>query len=172
MDFKSSLTIRILKYASVATVIAGAYSAQPYRPIVFLGNSMTPTYSDKEVAVASTQIDELFRGDVVVINGAGGPFVKRIAFLPGDEIDFHYFGGEWMMGNSEVFKRLNRPDRYPHRVYRVPPGHVFVLGDNWTVSVDSRQLGAIPISSIRAKLTEPKPPSPASSGSYRSPATM
>lgn len=162
MDLKSLFAKRIFKFASVATVIAGAYFAQPYRPIVFLGNSMTPTYSDRELAVASVEIGELFRGDVVVVDGPNGQYVKRIAFLPGDEIDYYYFGGEWMMGNAELFNRLNRPDRFPHKVVRVPIGHVFVLGDNWTVSVDSRQLGAVPISSIRAKLTEPKPPAPAS----------
>lgn len=36
--------------------------------------------------------------------------------------------------------------------YRVPPEHYFVIGDNWTNSLDSRYYGAVPVSNILGKV--------------------
>ena len=45
-------------------------------------------------------------------------------------------------------------DRHHHGPVTVPDGHLFVLGDNWEMSADSRMYGAIPRDSLRGILIE------------------
>jgi signal peptidase I len=95
-------------------------------------------------------------GDVVVIaNPVGGsiPFIKRVIALPGQTVDVRD-GAVWVDG-----KRLAEP--YTHGLpserlsfplpVTIPPGHVWVMGDNRTNSGDSRVFGPVPTSSILAK---------------------
>jgi len=158
MDWKSILGNRIFKLASAGVLTVCTLVAQPYRPVVFVGTSMQPTYENREVAIASTDIGELRRGDVVVVDAGNGPIIKRIAYLPGDQIKYIYFGGEWMMGNDRALRMLKHPEKFAEKTETVPEGHVYVLGDNWLVSVDSRQFGVVPIDQITAKLPHARPP--------------
>lgn len=158
MDFKSLLGHRIFKLASVGTFAVSAFMVQPYRPMVFVGHSMEPTYHSRELALMTTDVHHLSKGDVVVIEAKDGTIVKRVAYLPGDWIEYRYFAGEWMYFNdNKICNKIKHPDRFPKRMMRVPNGYVFVLGDNPAVSIDSRQLGVLPMSAIQAKLVEPKP---------------
>jgi signal peptidase I len=120
---------------------------------------MQPTYADHEFAIASKDVDVLRRGDVVVVDGPNGPIIKRIAYLPGDKIKYVFFGGEWMIGSDRALRTLKHPEKFPARTVTVPLNHVYVLGDNWLVSIDSRQFGVVPIANITAKLPNAKPKS-------------
>jgi signal peptidase I len=95
-------------------------------------------------------------GDVVVIaNPVGGsvPFIKRVIALPGQTVDVKG-GAVWVDG-----KRLTEP--YTHGLpserlsfplpATIPPGHVWVMGDNRTNSGDGRVFGPVPTSSILAR---------------------
>lgn len=159
MDWKALFGSRIFKLLFAGAVTVGTLVAQPYRPVVFVGTSMQPTYGDHEVAIASTKVDELRRGDVVVVEGPYGSMVKRIAYLPGDKIKYVWFGGEWMMSNERALRMLRHPEKFPTKVVTVPFGTVYVLGDNSLVSIDSRQFGVISIDKITAKIPNPKPKS-------------
>ena len=161
MDWKALFGNRIFKILFAGVVTAGTLAAQPYRPVVVVGNSMQPTYQDHEFTIASTALGALRRGDVVVVQGPQGPMVKRIAYLPGDSITYLYFGREWMLASDGGFRKLKDPDKFPKKTVVVPEGYVFVLGDNPDVSIDSRQLGVLPISQITAKIPNPRPQSSA-----------
>jgi signal peptidase I len=52
-----------------------------------------------------------------------------------------------------VAKRTGDGACAPQRQYVVPPGHVFMLGDNRDNSNDSRTWGAVPVEDIRGKVT-------------------
>lgn len=157
MDWKALFGSRTSKLLLTGALTVGTLVAQPYRPVVFVGTSMQPTYGDREVAIASTDVAVLRRGDVVVVDGPQGPIIKRIAYLPGDKIKYVFFGGEWMMGSEKALRMLKHPEKFPTKIETVPLGHVYVLGDNWLVSIDSRQFGVVPISNITAKLPNAKP---------------
>ena len=82
----------------------------------------------------------------------GGPFiVKRLVGLPGDSVEIR---GGVIRVNGKVFPpppggRVAAKDFGP---FRVPQGHLFFLGDNGPVSLDSRQLGAIPLKDLYGRV--------------------
>lgn len=112
------------------------------------------------------------RGDVVVFRLPANPsinYIKRVVGLPGDRIVYanHQLtinGRQMPQTAHEDLKlqdsglvrnellderhhaiRISRPnDRSTERVYEVPDGHYFMMGDNRDNSQDSRYIGAIP----------------------------
>lgn len=144
----------------VGTVAAVAWS-QPYRPMIFIGDSMSPTYQSGSIAMTVPVDGNLKVGDIVLIERPTGTIVKRIANLPGDQIVQMVAGGEWIDASS-----MNRSiilDSDIGRLYTIPAGHVYVLGDNAQSSTDSRAFGPVPITSIVRKLVNPQPRAPIAS---------
>jgi signal peptidase I len=106
-------------------------------------------------------------GDIVVFSeppldrcpGPQGDLVKRVIALPGQTI---YSSGNSIYVNGRLLAEpFLAPDDplgtpVPHassqHPYRVPPGEFYVLGDNRTVSCDSRYWGPIKGSSIVGKV--------------------
>ncbi len=100
-----------------------------------------------------TRTKEIARGDLMVFHlpTEAAPFVKRAIALAGDTIE---------MDDKQVRingKDLNEPyvqfedDKTSLRhfgPYRVPAGHIFVLGDNRDNSNDSRYHGAVPMPQV------------------------
>ena len=138
----------------------GATSAllfQPYRPLVFVGESMTPTYQSGEyVTTVPATPSNIERGDVVVIEMSDGPIVKRVAYLPGDKIPQMNIKGNWI----DLIEVTSPPSRdFDGKSYRkrvIPEGEVYVLGDNRTISLDSREFGPVSMSQISRKVIEPR----------------
>ncbi len=94
------------------------------------------------------------RGDIVIINGPEYPerLIKRVIGLPGETIDFAdghvringvVLEEDYTQGFSSA-RSLAMPLVIPDDAY-------FLMGDNREHSVDSRDLGAIPMSSIEGK---------------------
>ncbi|EFJ51243.1 hypothetical protein VOLCADRAFT_87856 [Volvox carteri f. nagariensis] len=77
-------------------------------------------------------------GDIVICARPVDPaesIIKRVVALEGDEVVLY-------------------PDRESSEVRRVkvPPGHVWIQGDNLTQSLDSRQYGAVPRAMVRGRV--------------------
>jgi signal peptidase I len=79
-------------------------------------------------------------------------FVKRVIGVPGDVIDIHdgqvYVNGvkesgDYVLGTTPPFS-----GEYP---LTVPPGKLFVMGDNREISKDSRSFGCIDVHSVEGK---------------------
>ena len=107
------------------------------------------------------------RGDIVVFQtppaarqrcGAGGTFVKRLIGLPGETVEMRlrrgyayvYINGK-LLDESDYLK-LNRRDTGPEKVYKVPQGQYFMMGDNRAQSCDSRIWGSVPRDNIIGKV--------------------
>lgn len=99
--------------------------------------------------------DSFQRGEVVVFNSpsdASTSFVKRVIGLPGDTVEIR--GGQVFVNSV----RLNEPyieddEGYNDNMapFEVPASAFFVLGDNRSVSSDSRNWGAVPQENIIGK---------------------
>lgn len=115
-----------------ATSLGVWWLRRSYRVVSIVGPSMLPAYADGDRVLARRRGGRRLRvGDVVVFgadSGLGRTLkIKRVAALPGDAVP-----DEMASAGSA----------------RVPPGRFVVLGDNRADSLDSRQLGPQPLSSV------------------------
>jgi signal peptidase I len=144
--------------AGLACAALGAIYAQPYRMMMVVGSSMAPTYQPGSLQLTEpVSPNKLAKGMVVLIDMKGGTIVKRIAFMPGDKIMQMKTGATWfdMIYVHPTTKESLRKSTW--RNYVVPPGYVYVLGDNQPVSQDSKTFGCVPMSEIKRKLVEQHP---------------
>jgi signal peptidase I len=93
------------------------------------------------------------RKDVIVFNppvvNVDEPYIKRIIGLPGDVV--RITNGQVYVNDLPLQETyIAAPPSYAGS-WKVPPGHVFVLGDNRNNSYDSHFWGVVPIDSILGK---------------------
>jgi signal peptidase I len=157
MGYRMLLANRIVRILLESAFALTVLSLQPYRPLVFTGNSMAPTYANRELVLASTDVGQVSRGDIVVITKDKKSIVKRVAYVEGDAIHYYYISGEWQCGLETTFDLKVLNEKFPHRQVRIPPGFVFVLGDNYVESQDSRVFGLVDVADISAKVPNARP---------------
>lgn len=120
------------------------------------GNSMLPTYTNRQPVIYSRLNKNFNRGDVVSIRVPSGDYyIKRIIAVEGDTIsikdggvfingtliDEPYIQGKTFLSQGHV--------EYP---YTLEDNQVFVMGDNREASIDSRSFGAINTRQIKGKI--------------------
>ena len=112
------------------------------------GGSMEPTIRDGEFVLVTNLewlVGDVQMGDIVLCraeNYEAGPLIKRICGVEGySTIPF------------EVPPKLRKDARGPRSkaIYTVPPGQYFVLGDNTSRSIDSRDFGFLSRKEILGK---------------------
>lgn len=126
-------------------------------PMKVKGRSMENTLYDNNyilVSKAITLITEYKKGDLIILcyeeNGKVNRIVKRIIGLEGDHIQIIdnkvIRNGQILEENYVKGTTIGNIDLY------VPKGNVFFLGDNRSLSKDSRILGCFNKSKIKGKV--------------------
>ncbi len=113
-----------------------------FRNASVIGDSMVPTLQDGDRLVLLDRVSDYRYGDIVVIDRyVDKPLIKRIIAVEGDRLDI-CDGRVYVNGNM-----LTEPYIQGETVLRdfegpttVPEGKVFVMGDNRSVSLDSRSV--------------------------------
>lgn len=145
--------VRDVAVLGVLALVLLAVRAFVVVPVAVQGESMAPTVTAGEVALVShlTDVDHgLRRGDLVVFDDPQGTVsLKRVVGLPGDrvalvdavlEVDGRAVD-EPYVDHSRITGTYFGP-------VMVPAGHVLVLGDNRSQSIDSRDYGAVAVDRI------------------------
>jgi signal peptidase I len=101
------------------------------------------------------------RGDVVMFSfplGTAGRAIKRVVAIGGDTVTV---GAAAISVNGHAIPVAGEPSKSAarRRVEHIPNGYVFLLGDNTTVSLDSRSFGPVPGTDVvgRVLFTAPIP---------------
>ncbi len=165
---------RMIGIALAISVLVNAFLLQPYE---VKGDSMQPSYQDKDYTMVWKATDQYHYNEVVIVDrritqqrGWSSGFVehpivqrvfgltqdnliiKRVIGLPGDVLEFRsnvmYRNGNAL--EEEYIKEAMRGN--PDRTVLVPEDHLFVLGDNRNHSSDSRAIGSIPLSHVLGKV--------------------
>ncbi len=113
-----------------------------FQRVVVSGVSMYPTFKPNQrilVCKALWLVGPITKDDIVVIKSteASEYLVKRVHFVEGQEVDRSLQPEKW---------------NFMEGAFIVPPGHVYVLGDNLSNSEDSRAFGPVPMSEILGKV--------------------
>ncbi len=153
--------VRISLYSTVLTicftVLIFLFCFLFFRPTVVYGSSMYPTLSSNDILLLNGVNHELTYGDIAVIRRQNASLlIKRVIGLAGDTIYINeqdgcvYRNGERL---DEPYITSPTPTQQLVGEVTVPPGHIFVLGDNRTNSHDSRyhDIGMVSVDSVIGK---------------------
>ena len=137
--FRNMVTSTFLTMVVVAAV--AVLVAVLFLPVLRIyGKSMRGTLDNGDIVV-SVKSSNMKTGDVIAFYYNNNILVKRVIAGPGDWVDIDKDGNVFV--NNE---RLNEPylddkaygETNIELPYQVPDGRIFVMGDNRSVSIDSR----------------------------------
>ena len=119
-----------------------------------VGPSMQNSLNDGDITVISNFHYNLFdikRGDVVSVRHSNALLIKRVVGLPGDQLRFE---DGMLYVNDEVYENENfiiDPD-FNETYDEIEKGYIFILGDNQTDSLDSRDIGPVLKENVDGKI--------------------
>lgn len=159
----NSEIISWIKTMVLTIVITAACKYFLFAAVIVHGESMAPTFESEDKVIVSKMTD-VERFDQIVFHApdSSDNYIKRVIGMPGDKIkmknDVLYINGEAV---DELYLNKNK-QKLPKGQQltddftlaeltgheEVPDGYLFVLGDNRTVSKDSRVFGLIRENSV------------------------
>ena len=149
-------------YILACLALSGA--AFTVRPTVVVGHSMEPTLKDRRVILVDRTrylLHRPQRGEVVVFRHGGSSYVKRVYRTAGENIySLGAHGDDFLPireGRMPEMKQryAGRSASLGVREIKVPADHLWVLGDNYQDSEDSRQMGPIPMEDVIGRAMVP-----------------
>lgn len=119
-----------------------------FRVITVNGPSMMPNLQDGYKVLVSCTDRNFSRGDIVVVDSRGTKLdkiiVKRVIATEGQTVDIDFQAGVVSVDGTALDESayiengITKDQSDVTFPQKIPAGHVFVLGDNRTVSEDSR----------------------------------
>ena len=135
--------LSLLLIAAVLVVFANF----TFKIIIVSGDSMSPSLHDGQIVIAFKLSHHIEVGDVVVFEQEGSLSVKRVLASSGDSVKL--IAGKLYVNDIEI-----RPIIYEGKnvEYHIGYNELFVVGDNYPVSYDSRDYGPIQTSIVLGRI--------------------
>jgi signal peptidase I len=112
-------------------------------PVIVSGLSMNPTLKDGNILILNKTDKNYSYGDIVVIKYKNEELIKRVIGVPGDTVSYKdgllYINGTQKDDNYASI--TSDFDLSKLGYDKIPDNYYLVLGDNRTLSLDSRYLG-------------------------------
>lgn len=136
-------TLKVVALAVVAAVLLFSFVISVSRVD---GNSMEPTLHNGQPVVCLRLAKNYERGDIASVRMPNGEFlVKRVVAVAGDTVEIR--DGEVLINGEVLNDGFGPTERANSGTVEYPltlkEGQIFVLGDNRSVSTDSRTFGPI-----------------------------
>lgn len=130
-----------------------------FTPVRVEGDSMLPALQDGDRVLATRGYTTPVRGDVVRVEDIGrsgkvdARVIKRVVAVAGDTVEIDS-GRALVNGESidDAEERILSEGDVSLAEVVVPDRHVYVLGDNRPVSLDSRFFGPVPLEAVTGKV--------------------
>ncbi len=136
---------RTLVALVAAAAVAAAVAGRRVRRYAVAEESMRPALEPGDFLL-SVAAERPGPGDTVIFphpERAGFELVKRVVAVAGQRVSIG--GGQVHVNGAPLAERWADGPTFPDGEWEVPPGHVFVLGDQRARSADdSRHLGPVP----------------------------
>lgn len=156
MDNKQRKAIRLNRFlgAFCAILVVVGLRFFLFIPVQVGGNSMMPTIRPEETLFC-TRVPGIDRFDIIVFEDSSKHiYIKRVIGLPGENIE--YKNNQLYVNNRPVkeaegkgnFETADFTMEEVTKAKRIPKDHYFVLGDNRSLSYDSRMFGFVSQDSI------------------------
>lgn len=136
------------------------------------GDSMLPNFHNNEIVLTEHITNKFYPptyNQVVIVDAGTMDIIKRVEGLPGDTLEIKngllYRNGK-IVNEPYIHEKMSSVEPYStpydllNQPYTVPPGHVFVMGDNRNISEDSRYFGPFTYSKIKGEVIAQVFPSP------------
>lgn len=146
--------LEVVQIVVIAALIIWPIRAYLVKPFYVRGASMEPTFADREYLLIDEityRFHEPKRGDVVVFKYPLDPgefFIKRIVGMPGDRISIA--NGKVIITNEDRTDGVILDEEYTAFAHTsgnedvtLNPDEYFVMGDNRSASLDSRNFGPV-----------------------------
>lgn len=145
----------------VAVLLALAIRAFVFQAFVIPSGSMLPTLRIGDYLLVNKFVylfHPIRRGDIIVFKfpqDETRDFIKRVVGLPGETLEIRdrqvFINGRPLHESYAVYSEpplLRAPGSYHLGPMVIPPGHLFVMGDNRDNSLDSRSWGLLDESKV------------------------
>lgn len=163
MSGRWTVALRVAGAAAVALVVLFLAGLLPYGIVRVGMDSMSPTLDDGDRVLVEHTSAGIRHADLVVVTApdGSGAVLKRVAAVGGDRVAIE--DGVLVVNGAAVvepwFDRTRIDGEYAGPI-SVPPGTVWVLGDNRGESVDSRSFGPVGVDSVVGRVTARLWPAP------------
>lgn len=145
-----SLLLRVLLLAAAGYILF----TEVFLVAQVTGNGMFPAVKDGDLMIVFRMQQDYAKNDVIAVNVEGKRQIGRIIARETDVVMLDQTGTLTVNGTVQGGEILypsyaKEGIEYP---YRVPDGHVFVMGDYRTQTTDSRDWGAVPMEQVEGKV--------------------